>query len=278
MPDAARVSPDLDGVRVAVTRPRHQCENVLRLLGSKHAYARCLPVVEILPPTDAAAAAEALGARDVFDVMIFVSANAVDRSLELLPAGERLGRGAAVGAVGPATTRALAAAGVEVSIRPPAEYSSEGLLEHPALRSSGVAGKRILVVKGEGGRVLIADTLAARGATVTSIDVYRRACPRGRIRDLLEEPLDTFGFIVITSGAAFENLLALANPEETRHVLSARLVVASRRLASLVRERGTLTDPIISPGPDDEAVVEALSRWWAAHTGRAPRSLESRKS
>lgn len=273
MPEPARALPDLNGVRVAITRPRRQCGQILRLLKAKNAYARCLPVVEIVPPADAGAAIEALGARSAFDLMIFVSANAVTMALELLPAGGVPGLGATVGVVGPATGRALEAAGVTVSIRPSGEVSSEGLLAHPALGAPEVAGKRVLLVKGEGGRPVIAETLAARGALVTSIDVYRRACPAAKIRDLLEEPLENFGFIVITSGTALENLLSLATPAEAHHVLAARLVVASPRLANLARRRGALAEPIVSPAPADEAIVGALLSWW---TARAPEPTERR--
>lgn len=268
MPEEPRVSTDLSDVRVAVTRPRHQCRKVLRLLKAKNAYARCLPVLDIVPPADMDAAVEALDARDSFDMMIFVSANAVTMALRLVTGGAALADGATVAAVGPATVRALEAAGIAVSIQPSGEVSSEGLLGNPALGSPAVTGKRILLVKGEGGRPVIAETLTARGALVTSVDVYRRACPGGTIRDLLQEPLESFGFIVITSGTALENLLSLANPGEAHHVRNARLVVASSRLADLARRHGALGTPVISPAPTDEAIVDALVSWWTARGAR----------
>lgn len=272
MPEKARGTSDLTGVRVAVTRPRHQCKKILRLLEAKNAYARCLPVLEIVPPADPGDAMEALAERNDFDIMIFVSVNAVTMALGLLGENGALSTGATIGAVGPATGRALAAAGAAAAIQPRGEVSAEGLLENPALAPNQVAGKRILLVKGEGGRPVIAQTLAARGAEVRSVDVYRRACPAGRIRDLLEEPLESFGFVIFTSGAAVENLLLLADPEEADHVRNARLVVASARLADLVRRHGAVVEPIIAPAPTDESIVEALVTWRAASA--APEATE----
>ncbi|MDX1512662.1 MAG: uroporphyrinogen-III synthase, partial [Gammaproteobacteria bacterium] len=243
MPEAARPLPGLEGLRIAVTRPRRQCDAILGRLKAQNAYARCLPVVEIAPPADPGAAARTLRALDEFDLAVFTSPNAVDMAGTLLPAGAAMAvPSLRAAAVGPATGRALEAAGFTDILVPAAEFSSEGLLEHRALGAARVSGRRVLLVKGEGGRQALAKRLAERGAQVTTVEVYRRVCPEGRIIELLGEPIDGFGVIVITSGTAFDNLRRLADSGEKRQVLDATLVFASQRLAQLARERGATAE------------------------------------
>ncbi|HEY5700751.1 MAG TPA: uroporphyrinogen-III synthase [Gammaproteobacteria bacterium] len=277
MSDPAAAVPVLEGARVAVTRPRHQCQGILRMLEAGNAYAMCLPVIDILPVADSAAAVAALRARAGFDLLVFTSANVVSVLLEHHPEGASLADGATVAAVGPATRRALESAGIPVSVLPADDFSSEGLLRHAALQAEQIAGKRVLLLKGAGGRPLLAESLAERGAKVASLDVYRRACPAGKIRHLLGEPLEGFGSIVITSGTALEHLLLLANDQEKRHALGAQLVVSSPRIARLARQRGALIEPVVSATPADEAIVDALADWWSARN-RSTKTMEHRRS
>jgi uroporphyrinogen-III synthase len=256
-------SSTLSGRGVVVTRPLKQCDALLGMLRACGAHARCLPVVEIEAPSDPAPAIRALNALEDFDIAIFVSANAVRKALELRTDGRAFPNTLAVAAVGPATREALEQAGVRVEIEPSGEYSSEGLLRSPALTAGAVRDKRVLLVKGEGGRSLLADTLTQSGAHLTRIDVYRRCRPQGSIHALLGEPLKGFDFIVLTSGTALDHLLELASPEESAHVLNTPLVVVSTRLAEIVVERGARHEPIVAAKPADAAIVDALERWLA---------------
>jgi uroporphyrinogen-III synthase len=78
-------------------------------------------------------------------------------------------------AVGPGTARALQAHGLDSIITPDGQ-DSEALLALPQL--ADVAGKRVVIVRGVGGRALLADTLRARGAQVDFMECYRRMRPR----------------------------------------------------------------------------------------------------
>jgi uroporphyrinogen-III synthase len=265
MREQAHESPGstLSGRGVIVTRPLKQCDALLGMLQARGAHARCLPVVEIEAPSDPAPAIRALNALENFDIAIFVSANAVRKAMELKTNGRAFPDALAVAAVGPATRNALEQAGVRVEIEPSGEYSSEGLLRSPALTADAVRDKRVLLVKGEGGRSLLGDTLTQDGAYLTRIDVYRRSRPRGSIHALLGEPLNGFEFIVLTSGTALDHLLELASPEERAHVLNTPLVVVSTRLADIAVERGARHEPIVAAKPADAAIVDALERWLA---------------
>jgi uroporphyrinogen-III synthase len=253
---------------VILTRPRRQCEALITLLVQRGADARCLPVVEIEAPEDASPAVAALEDPGRFDLLVFTSANAVGGALSLRPDLAELADLPEVAAVGPATRRALEQAGVSVAISPVEEFSSEGLLRHPRLRASVLRGKRILIVKGAGGRGLLADALEAAGAEVTAVDVYRRSRPQAGLSELLGEAPGSFDLVVFTSGTAIEHMLDAASKAERRQIQQMPMVVSSGRIARIAREHGARRPPLIADGPDDQALVRAVESWREAQPGK----------
>lgn len=108
-----------------------------------------------------------------FDIMVFLSEHAVVHGLPRL--ARLTAKGAAMDrvqvlAVGARTASALAAAGWPAGS--PGRADSEGLLAMPELEAP--RGRRILLVCGADGRMLIANELRARGASVTRFVCYRR--------------------------------------------------------------------------------------------------------
>lgn len=262
----------LAGTGVIVTRPRHQCAGLLRMLQKCGAHVRCLPVIQIEPPADTAPARRALDRFGSFHMAVFTSTNAVEGAVALRPDLNAYAGSVAVAAVGPGTRRALEGAGIGVSVMPENEFSSEGLLGHSTLAADEVRGRRILIVKGEGGRAVLFERLTAAGAEVSCADVYRRRRPEVRIPELLDEPLSRFALIVITSGTAIEHLLELATAAETAEILNMQFVVSSGRIADLARTAGARRAPIIAEGPGDEALVRAVRSWPAAEPDRITHS------
>ncbi|WP_296815495.1 uroporphyrinogen-III synthase [Thiobacillus sp.] len=68
----------------------------------------------------------------------------------------------------------MAEQGVEDVVTPDGQ-DSEAVLALPQLQA--VAGRQVVIVRGVGGRALMADTLRARGADVHFMECYRRTCP-----------------------------------------------------------------------------------------------------
>jgi uroporphyrinogen-III synthase len=154
----------------------------------------------------------------------------------------------------------------------PAHSDSEHLLQ--ALDLERLAGRRVLVVRGEGGRELMPDALRGAGATVETVAAYRRAVPAlspelaTRLRGLLLEPNDW----IITSSEALRGLVSLvdqlganAGPGELqqqlqqqlhRQLRQQRLIVPHARILETARGLGftrlTLT------GSGDERLLAAL--------------------
>ena len=253
--------PDLHGAGVLVTRPARQAEPLCRAIEAAGGRPIRFPVLEIRDPPDAAAAHALLADAAQFDLLLFVSANAVERATPWLPVRVD----AKIAAVGEATARALEAAGLAPSLVPAGRFDSEGLLALPALQA--VAGWRVLIVRGTGGRTLLADTLAARGATVRHAEVYRRALPDVDPAPLLRDWERRVHLVVATSNDVLDNLLALLGEAGACKALATPLVVVSERMATHARSAG-FGCVVVADGAGDAAIVDALADACAHSPGR----------
>lgn len=199
---------------VVITRPAAQARSLAASVAALGLPVTLLPLLEIhaLEGAQQADMLAALAQLHQHDLVVFVSPNAIDcvfAHLAAWPAGLPLA------VVGEGSRLALAAHGVtdaNAVIHRPAPGTpsdSEHLLlalDLPALR-----GKRVLIVRGDGGRDFLATGLRAAGAEVGFVTAYRRAPPvlnptmRATLKQLLQHNNDW----IITSSEALRGLLAL---------------------------------------------------------------------
>jgi uroporphyrinogen-III synthase len=255
----------LDRIGVLVTRPRHQATSLCRLLEAEGATAIGFPALEIVPLAEPRALTARLAPLERFDLIVFVSANAVRYGAALL--GEK--RDLAIAAIGTATARALNQAGYRVAVQPSEGADSESLLRHPKL--GAVAGSRVLLVKGNQGRELLREELERRGAEVIEAEVYRRECPAPSAAELgaLEARFSSGGIQVITATSAeiAGNLLALATPELRRAFDEAHWLVPGARVGQSLRDGGCAGPLLLARSAEDQELVSALLRWRASESG-----------
>jgi uroporphyrinogen-III synthase len=250
---------DLGGLGVLVTRAAHQAEPLCRLIAGRGGRPLRFPALEIRPAQDPGPARDHLMHPERFDLVVFVSPNAVARGLELAGRADRFADGVRVAAVGESTGRALAEAGVAVDLVPETgRYDSEGLRASEALQD--VAGWRVLVVRGEGGRELLAVELGRRGAEVTYAQVYRRAVPEADPAPLLARWDEDVQAVVATSADVLANLVLLLGASGLDRLRRTPLVVVSARMAARARDLGCEA-LVVSEGARDHQVLEALCRW-----------------
>ncbi len=262
MGDAFAGDCDLGGAGVLVTRPAHQAEPLCRLIEARGGRPVRFPAIEIREPRDRAQALAVLAALESYDLLVFVSANAVSRTLAMLAPGVRLGRGRQrVAAVGEATARALTGRQVAVGLVPESgRYDSEGLLAAPALQE--LAGRRVLILRGEGGRELLAAELRRRGAQVDYAEVYRRALPEVDPGPLLAAWGHEVQLVLATSVEVLRNLECLVGVGELDRLRSTPLVVASERIAEAAQAR-SYRRILLAEGAGDAELLAALCRWAA---------------
>ncbi len=90
----------LAGLRVLVTRARHQSAGLVTLIEQHGGTAIRFPVIEILPARDPRTARAAMARLDDFALVIFVSPNAVEHGLAMLDTAHVAQTRAAFAAVG----------------------------------------------------------------------------------------------------------------------------------------------------------------------------------
>lgn len=250
----------LEGITVVVTRPARQATRFLAMLKGAGAGAILLPAIEI-EPIELDAASRARLAPDDFDWTIYTSANAVEWSLQQLPRPSRT----RVAAIGRATARALEEHGIRVEAVPQDASDSEGLLALAPF--ADLRGRRVLILKGAGGRTLLREELARRGAEVVLGDVYRRqpATAGPAALESLQQASRTAGLVVaVTSSEVFGALLDLAPDGRLPRLRDAALLVPGARVAAAARDLGWRGPLIVAQSAEDGAMFAALAR----HPGR----------
>ena len=245
----------LQGLSVLVTRPAEQADALCELIEKAHGRPVRFPALEILPPADAGAATDLLQRAAEADLLIFVSANAVRRAFPLLP--DVLPAGLAIAAVGRATARALEEVGLEPTLVPTQRFDSEGLLSLPGLQQ--MAGKRVLIVRGEGGRELLRQALEERGAEVAYAEVYRRRCASRSTANLAASWDRLVQAVTVTSVEILDCLWNLLDASGRERLRLTPLVVLSERIAARASELGCNRVQVTEQA-GDRAILQALCK------------------
>ena len=230
-------------MRVLVTRPDAQARAWVRDLTGQGIDAVALPLIDIGPPADTAAVAAAWQGLAAHRLVVFVSPNAAERFFALRPAAMPWPATAMAASVGPGTSETLRRCGVpsERIVEPPAsspQFDSEALWS--VLSAHDWSGASVLLVRGDGGRDWLADTLRAQGARIEFVSAYRRIAPR--LDDALRQPLleaalaDPAAHLwFFSSGEAIDNLREACPGVDWRE---ARALATHPRIAQRARDCG----------------------------------------
>jgi uroporphyrinogen III methyltransferase/synthase len=286
-----------------LTRPAGQSAELAARLAREGIEAFEFPLIDIAPAEDDGPLVAAYASLEHYALVVFVSPNAVDRAL--VRTGNAWPREVPIGVVGPGSVAELARHGIADPIHqiicPSADasaasgeggevrFDSEALLAaiDASLGVGSLAGKRVLIVRGDGGREWLADRLREAGAQVEVVAAYRRVVPQpdertwARVRALLAGAPHAW---VLTSSEGVRNLEALAREhlsEENQAALERSPIVTPHpRIAETARTLGF--DTITQSGPGDDRILAALrglsasSRAFFDQPARASFSAHSR--
>ena len=247
--------------QVVITRPRAQAEPLARRIAQAGRTAVVLPLLDIEPLADTAPLRAALARLDDYALVAFVSPNAIDFAFA------HIGQWPAsvpIAVVGEGSRMALARHGVtpdRFTIHcPPDCADSEHLVA--SLDTGALAGRRVLIVRGESGRELLGDALRAAGAEVTAVAAYRRRVPAltdalaAQLRALLDRPNDW----VVTSSEALRGLAALVrslgSAAYVDKMQQQQFIVPHARIEQTARELGL--PRVTLAGQGDEGIFAAL--------------------
>lgn len=247
----------LAGRIIVVTRPQGQAQALgeeITRLGGQPFYA---PLLDILPIADSSELQTAASALACYSLAIFISPNAVSHALPTLMAAGDWPNGVAIAGIGPGTVQALADSGVSPVITPEHRFDSEAMLELPALQAEQVAGKRIALFRGDGGRELLADSLRARGAQVDCISCYRRLPPARGFGPLTELLLSgRCAALTLSSSEGLRHLLAGLGVEALSALQVIPVFVPHQRIADNARSSGL--QQVVLTKPADAGILAGL--------------------
>ena len=245
---------NLKGCGILVTRAAHQSQGLVGMIRDCHGCAIELPGIEIWPAQNSDDAKELM--QQSWDWVIFVSPNAVRFALKLLPISEWRYQG--IGAVGATTGRLLREAGFRVDLIPSQGYDSEGLLSLPEL--SQLRDQQILIIRGEGGRALLGDTLEARGGKVRYAEVYQRVKPETPVDTLLDRWSEEIHLVTATSKEVLNNLVGMFGISGSELLTQTPLVVISERMVQEAERLG-FREILRAKGADDRSLMTAICSW-----------------
>jgi uroporphyrinogen-III synthase len=169
---------------------------------------------------------------DQHAVCVFISANAVRFGLSaLLPRLTEV-PGIVTIAVGAKTRQCLAEQGIDAVM--PDRPDSEGVLAMAELDAS--QAREVVIVKGEGGRELLANQLRQRGAQVTEWSCYRRCWPDVDLTPLADS--NTPRVFQASSGEVLTRLSELLAGEHSGDLFQSTVIVPSERVAAMASNLG----------------------------------------
>ncbi len=252
---------------VVITRPRAQADALAELVRAAGREPVLLPLLDIAPLDDDAPLRAVLASLADYAMVAFVSPNAIDAAFAHLsgwPAGVTLA------VLGEGSRSWLLRHGVDDTnariVSPPDNGRSDSEALLASLDLDALAGRRVLIVRGESGRELMVDGLRAAGAIVTTVAAYKRSVPvltpslRAQLLSLIDRPNDW----IITSSEALRGLLALVReagaegPAEAAvsKLQQQQLIVPHQRIAETAAALGFTR--ITQSGSGDERLLAAL--------------------
>jgi uroporphyrinogen-III synthase len=251
----------LAGRTVLVTRPVHQAATLAQMVKAAGGEAFVFPALAI----EAVAAerlADSLEYLAGADIAIFISPNAAQFGMAAIRARGGL-PALQIFAVGPGTARVLAAQGVEGVITPDGQ-DSEALLALPQMQA--VVGRRVVIVRGVGGRPLVADTLRARGADVQFLECYRRTCPHADAAPLLARwQAGGIDAVTVASAETLHNLAVLLGEPGASLLTATPLFVPHEKIAEAARRFGIAH--VVATQGGDAGLLDGLVNWFRYETG-----------
>ena len=249
----------LAGKRILVTRPEAQAGQLAALIVGQGGEAIRFPLLEIGPADDHQPLQQAMARLDEYSTVIFISPNAVDFSVPQILAQRLWPSGLLAAAIGPGTVAQLAGYGIGPVLCPTLRFDSEALLDLPEFQAERITGQKVLILRGNGGRELLAETLVVRGAQVDAVTCYRRSAPADAaplLSLLRNKGLDA---LTISSSEGLRTLLALLDTEVCERLRALPVFVPHQRIVEVAGELGL--QKCILTAPADAGILSGLCEY-----------------
>lgn len=248
--------------RLLLTRPAEESQALAQTLAEVGVYSASLPLLEIEPLPVSEANRSIIYDLAAYCAVIVISKPAARLGLAMLDEVWPQPPMQKWFTVGAATAQILDDYGLPVFF-PEHGDDSEALLDLPQFQQalSGYDPK-VLIMRGEDGRELLAERLRERGVVVDYLPLYRRHLPQYPAFALPDTvKAERLNGLVVSSGQGFEHLRELAG-DAWPTLAQMPLFVPSPRVAEMARAAGALT-VVDCRGASAPALLAALRGYTA---------------
>lgn len=231
----------MTGWRLLLTRPAEESQALAETLAQAGVFSASLPLLDIEPLPVSEENRSIIYDLAAYCAVIVVSKPAARLGLEMVDEIWPQPPMQTWFTVGAATGQILDDYGLRVFF-PEHGDDSEALLDLPQLQDA-ISGydPKVLIMRGEDGRELLAERLRERGVSVDYLPLYRRNLPQYPASVLPQKvAAERLNGLVVSSGQGFQHLRDLAG-DAWPSLAQMPLFVPSPRVAELAREAGALT-------------------------------------
>jgi len=187
------------------------------------------------------------------DFIIFTSQNSVISLIQEIDVKNLIGK--KIAAIGDSTKKNLNDLGVHVDIYPESNFTSESLLEE--IRNNNIVNKKIIIIKGVGGRNYLHEKLSKDNYMFGDLDMYKRELP-SNINYLSMRIFMDITHICITSIAVLDNFMKISGILKFEISENVTFIAGNSRIAGVVRESFSRNKIIVSLNPSNKEMLNTL--------------------
>lgn len=236
---------------ILITRPEGLADSLINQIDNAGGHAQHYPVIHIANIKKSDSLNTITANLDNYDMAIFISPTAVQKSLKLISV---LPKKLRLAVIGRSTKSALEKQGYHAQIVPN-DYNSESLLSSPDLQQDRVTNKSIIIFRGVGGRNLLGDTLIQRGAKVIYAETYQRE--KNLLPSLSDENLAQLDALAVSSNEGLQYLYELTTDKATLTRIT--IIVPGTRAQQLAQKLG-FSHIIQASNATDDACMHSLAQ------------------
>ena len=235
---------------ILITRQLQQSEKFSDILNKENIKNFIFPVIEIKRIKLRTIDLENIKSSDF---IIFTSQNSVKSLIHELEIKNLIGK--KIAAIGESTKKSLNDLDVHVDICPKSNFTSESLLQE--IRSNNIVDKKIIIIKGVGGRNCLHEELSKDNYIFNDLDVYERELPSNLNYLSMRIFLD-ITHICVTSIAVLDNFIKISDILKFEVSENITFISGNSRIAEVVKRRFSRNKIMVSLNPSNKEMLNTI--------------------